>query len=113
MRLLSKARGGWRDEYARLHYHAPCVESEVHAGVLVDEVLHVSFSADGRYFATSSKDATVKVWRVGPPAGVRWSYDMGPHDWQYTQFSEFNSTSTKLLVSGVMKGERDASVRMR
>ena len=29
---------------------------------------------------------------------------MTPHDWLYTQFCEFNSTSSALLVSGVMTG---------
>ena len=104
-RLCSQRRKGWREEYIRLDYLAPCVESEAHAGVLADEVLHVCFSPDGQHFATSSKDATVKVWAVGPPAFVRWEYDMAPYHWQYTQFCEFNCSSTMLLVSGVMKGK--------
>ena len=59
----------WRDEYVRLECETPCVESEVHADVQKDEVLHVSFSPNGRYFATSSKDATVKVGRIYPGGG--------------------------------------------
>ena len=35
---------------------------------------------------------------------MKWNYDMTPHDWLYTQFCEFNSTSSALLVSGVMTG---------
>ena len=60
-RLCDEERQGWREEYIRLDYHLPSVESEVHSGVFTDEVLHVCFSSDGEHFATASKDATVKV----------------------------------------------------
>ena len=59
--LSPSERRGWREEYIRLHDRSPRVESEVHAGILTDEVLHVCFSPDGRFFSTSSKDTSVKV----------------------------------------------------
>lgn len=51
----------WREEYKRLFYNSPVVESEVLTNHL-DEVLHVSFSHNGEMFATTSKDATIKVY---------------------------------------------------
>ncbi len=59
---IPKAPGklSWINEFKRLYYHTPKVESEVlheHR----DQVLHVSFSHDGDLFATSSKDGFVKV----------------------------------------------------
>lgn len=60
MPQLSAGQSSWRQEYKRLYYHSPCIESEAlleHT----DEVWHVSFSHDGHRFATSSKDGTIKV----------------------------------------------------
>ena len=47
-------------EFKRLYYHIPVIESEVFHEHK-DQVLHVSFSHNGKYFATSSKDGFVKV----------------------------------------------------
>lgn len=50
----------WYEEFKRLFYHIPIVQTEnlqVHA----DQVLHVSFSHNGKYFATCSKDGYVIV----------------------------------------------------
>lgn len=50
----------WYGEFKRLYYHIPIVQTEnlqVHA----DQVLHVSFSHNGKYFATCSKDGYVIV----------------------------------------------------
>lgn len=52
----------WVDEFQRLCYHSPTVQTET----LTDhtnQVLHVSFSHNGRYFATCSKDGYVLVIR--------------------------------------------------
>lgn len=50
----------WYEEYKRLTYHAPLVETEVlksHTAA----VLHVTFSHDGKYFVTCSSDGFVLV----------------------------------------------------
>lgn len=61
-RTISMAPGkySWIQEYKRLLYHTPSVESEEikqHA----DQVLHVSFAHNGKMFATCSKDGFIRV----------------------------------------------------
>lgn len=94
----------WKDEYVRLCDNVPIVLTEV----LTDhsnQVLHVSFSNNGKMFATTSKDGFVKVWNSQEhPVSVKYEYDMKKLCWRYTQFSQFNSTDTLLLVSGVHFG---------
>lgn len=50
----------WREEFKRLKWYVPVEEVEVIKGHR-DEVLHVSFSHDGKSFASCSKDGFVKV----------------------------------------------------
>lgn len=50
----------WFDEFQRLCYHVPTVQTETLTDHM-NQVLHVSFSHDGRYFATCSKDGYVLV----------------------------------------------------
>lgn len=50
----------WKGEYMRLFYHTPRIESEVLKDHK-DQVLHVSYSHDGKLFATTSKDGYIKV----------------------------------------------------
>ena len=61
-RLVTLAAGkqSWVEEYKRLLYHVPTVEIEV-VKKHTDEVLHVSFSNNGKMFTTTSKDGFVKV----------------------------------------------------
>jgi F-box and WD-40 domain protein 5 len=73
------------------------------------QVLHVSFSNNGKMFATTSKDAYVKVWKSDHPAKLKYEFDMKALSWQYTQFSQFNSTDTLLLVSGIHFGTINAT----
>ena len=57
---MAPGKYSWIQEYKRLLYHTPCVESEVlkqHG----DQVLHVSFSHNGKMFATCSKDGFIRV----------------------------------------------------
>ena len=56
----SSCCGSWHEEYKRLYDQSPVVESEVISSH-TDQVLHVSFSHDGRLFATTSKDGFIKV----------------------------------------------------
>ncbi|XP_046377978.1 F-box/WD repeat-containing protein 5-like [Haliotis rufescens] len=97
----------WRNEYKRLYYYAPLVWSETlteHS----DEVLHVSFAHNGSLFATTSKDCSVKVWQVGYPTRLKYSYDFrAGYKWDFTQFSCFNEADTMLLVSSVKSTEMD------
>lgn len=61
-RLIPMAPGqsSWLNEYKRLHFHTPAIESET-IRQHTDQVLHVSFSHNGKMFATSSKDGYIKV----------------------------------------------------
>ncbi|KAG0717842.1 F-box/WD repeat-containing protein 5 [Chionoecetes opilio] len=90
-------------EYKRLVEGTAVVETQEiteHA----HQVLHVSFSHKGDMFATSSKDGHIIVWTSSHPAQIKYYKDMKIHSWKYTQFSQFNSSDTLLLVSGVHFG---------
>lgn len=57
---MAPGKHSWIQEYRRLLYHTPSVESEIlkqHA----DQVLHVSFAHNGKMFATCSKDGFIRV----------------------------------------------------
>lgn len=93
----------WLGEFKRLAYHTPLIETEVlkeHS----HQVLHVSFSHNGKMFATCSKDGYIRVWQSQYPVTIEYSHDMKTFRWKYTQFSQFNCTDTLLLVSGVHFG---------
>lgn len=98
----------WQQEFKRLWYHSPSVESEVlreHR----DQVLHVSFAHNGQFFATTSKDGFIKVWNSTYPCSLKYEADMKEYTWKYTQFSQFNNNDTLLLVSGVHFGAQTTS----
>ncbi|CAH1113862.1 unnamed protein product, partial [Psylliodes chrysocephalus] len=93
----------WYEEFNRLSYHIPVVQTEIlleHS----DQVLHVSFSHNGKYFATCSKDGYVILWRSKYPAKIKYIRNMKHFKWKYTQNSQFNESDTLLLVSGVHFG---------
>uniref|UniRef100_A0A182SSB3 F-box domain-containing protein n=1 Tax=Anopheles maculatus TaxID=74869 RepID=A0A182SSB3_9DIPT len=100
---LKRGAESWRAEYRRLTNNVPMVMTDVltfHS----HQVLHVSFSHNGKMFATCSKDGFVIVWNSAYPTTIRDSYDMRKLSWKYTQFSQFNQSDTLLLVSGVHFG---------
>lgn len=73
------------------------------------QVLHVSFSHSGKYFATTSKDGFIIVWNSHFPSSVKYEYDMKTLSWKYTQYSQFNKSDTLLLVSGVHFGSSNST----
>lgn len=93
----------WYNEFKRLCYNIPIVETEV-LTEHYHQVLHVSFSHNGKYFATCSKDGSVLVWNSDYPASIKYHRDMTAFSWKYTQYSQFNESDTLLLVSGVHFG---------
>lgn len=101
-RLVARAneKDSWKQEYIRLQYNIPRVQSEIlteHS----DKVLHVSYSHNGKMFATSSVDGSIKLWNSDYPATIRCSHNMKQHKWVYVHHSKFNRDDTHLLVSGV------------
>ena len=53
---------------------------------------------------------TIQVWKTGPPVSQKYNRAMKElFRWQYTQFSQFNTTDTLLLVSGVHFGPNSTS----
>ncbi|KAL1491654.1 hypothetical protein ABEB36_012218 [Hypothenemus hampei] len=93
----------WYEEFKRLCYKIPVVQTET----LTEhnhQVLHVSFSHNGRYFSTCSKDGYVTIWNSNYPASVKYSKNMKHFKWKYAQYSQFNETDTLILVSGVYFG---------
>ncbi|XP_021340854.1 F-box/WD repeat-containing protein 5-like [Mizuhopecten yessoensis] len=105
---IAPGRTSWLQEYKRLYYRTPVIESEVirqHS----DQVLHVSFSHHGKMFATCSKDGYIRVWNALYPVTLKYKEDMKMLTWKYTQFSQFNESDTLLLVSGVHFGANSTS----
>ncbi|XP_053673394.1 F-box/WD repeat-containing protein 5 [Anopheles nili] len=100
---LKRGAESWRAEYRRLTNNVPMVMTDVLTSHS-HQVLHVSFSHNGKMFATCSKDGFVIVWNSAYPSTIRDSYDMRQLSWKYTQFSQFNQSDTLLLVSGVHFG---------
>ncbi|XP_063242847.1 F-box/WD repeat-containing protein 5 isoform X2 [Bacillus rossius redtenbacheri] len=100
---IAPGRSSWFHEYKRLHHEIPLVQTEdlrEHS----HQVLHVSFSHNGKMFATCSKDGYILVWNASYPASMKYHHDMKAFSWKYTQFSQFNESDTLLLVSGVHFG---------
>ncbi|XP_066142141.1 F-box/WD repeat-containing protein 5 [Euwallacea fornicatus] len=93
----------WYGEFKRLCSEIPIVQTETLCEH-THQVLHVSFSHNGKYFSTCSKDGYVYVWNSGYPASIKYSNNMKKFKWKYTQYSQFNETDTLLLVSGVHFG---------
>uniref|UniRef100_A0A6P7H3C8 F-box/WD repeat-containing protein 5 n=1 Tax=Diabrotica virgifera virgifera TaxID=50390 RepID=A0A6P7H3C8_DIAVI len=91
------------EEFKRLSYNIPVVHTET-LSYHNDQVLHVSFSHNGKYFATCSKDGYVILWRSKYPAKKKYIRNMKHFKWKYTQYSQFNESDTLLLVSGVHFG---------
>ncbi|XP_076683454.1 F-box and WD repeat domain containing 5 [Andrena cerasifolii] len=100
---IKPGKSSWLEEFKRLTYHIPLVETEV-LKAHSHQVLHVSFSHNGKMFATCSKDAYIFVWDSQYPVGIKYLRDMKTFNWKYTQYSQFNSSDTLLLVSGVHFG---------
>jgi len=51
-------------------------------------------------------DCTVlQVWKCCSPVELWCEADMKVHLWKYTQFAQFNTSDTMLLVSGVHPGD--------
>nr|XP_029714142.1 F-box/WD repeat-containing protein 5-like isoform X1 [Aedes albopictus] len=100
---LKPGAESWRSEFKRLTDNVPMVMTDVLTNHS-HQVLHVSFSHNGKMFATCSKDGFVIVWNSAYPSTIRDSYDMRKLSWKYTQFSQFNQSDTLLLVSGVHFG---------
>ncbi|XP_029047820.1 F-box/WD repeat-containing protein 5 isoform X1 [Osmia bicornis bicornis] len=100
---IMPGKTSWLGEFKRLTYRIPLLETEVlkeHS----HQVLHVSFSHNGKMFATCSKDGYIFVWESQYPVTLKYHHDMKTFSWKYTQFSQFNSSDTLLLVSGVRFG---------
>ncbi|XP_009469780.1 PREDICTED: F-box/WD repeat-containing protein 5 [Nipponia nippon] len=98
----------WYDEFQRLYDTIPCVEVQA-LTEHNDQVLHLSFSHSGCLFASCSKDCTVKIWSNELDISLQHSSNMRPYNWSYTQFSQFNSDDSLLLVSGVFVGPHNSS----
>ncbi|XP_016843564.1 F-box/WD repeat-containing protein 5 [Nasonia vitripennis] len=100
---IMPGKTSWLGEFKRLAYHIPLLETETlreHS----HQVLHVSFSHNGKMFATCSKDGYILVWNSQYPVAIKYYHDMKTFSWKYTQFSQFNCSDTLLLVSGVHFG---------
>lgn len=93
---LAPGKQSWVQEYKRLLYHTPFVESEV-IKEHTDEVLHVSFSHNGKMFATASEDGFIMVWTTGYPTCLKCKTDLESVFEGYPRL-QFNYNDTRLLV---------------
>ncbi|KAK0079891.1 hypothetical protein PV325_000658, partial [Microctonus aethiopoides] len=72
---IMPGKTSWLGEFKRLTYHTPLLETEVlkeHS----HQVLHVSFSHNGKMFATCSKDGYIFVWDSQYPVTIKYHHDM-------------------------------------
>ena len=69
-----------------------------------DEVLHVTFSHDGKQISSCSKDHHILIWNGSEEGHFTEHYrlDMAHYGWMHTWASQYNRSDTKLLVSGVV-----------
>lgn len=56
------------------------------------------------YLCNKSWNNLLQVWNSDYPVSIKYRHDMKIFSWKYTQFSQFNSSDTLLLVSGVRFG---------
>merc|ERR1719458_1709318 len=71
--------------------------------VHIDEVIHISFSNDGKYFVACSKDMSFSVWQLqqdGTFLDVH-RQDMSSFNWLQAFSSRFSPGDTRLLICGV------------
>ncbi len=114
------AETNWRSEYERLTDAVPRMESQV-LEAHCDEVLHVSFSHDGRQIASCSKvrkielfssgitffffqDNRVIVWNHDPVRGRfsrHYTRPMSSLSWRHTWAAQYSPADTRLMVAGV------------
>lgn len=103
---LASCSSSWLQEFQRLYSETPLIETQILESH-EDEVLHVTFSHNGKLFASSSKDCFAIVWEViDGQAKVKRSLDFRKYRWEYVQFCEFSKNDTLLLVSGINKRRR-------
>ncbi|XP_045472251.1 F-box/WD repeat-containing protein 5 [Harmonia axyridis] len=93
----------WYQEFKRLHYNIPVIQTEV-IREHFDQVLHITFSHNGQYFVTCSRDCIVMIWSSSYPAELKDSLDMTSFNWRCAHYSEFNESDSLLLVSGIVMG---------
>ena len=93
----------WFEEFKWIHLNTPVLENQV-LKLHTDEVLHVSFSNNGKMLASSSKDCKVILWRMND----RYRFceedvcvvNFAEESWDCVLFTEFNKNDTLLMVSG-------------
>ena len=73
-----------------------------------DEVLHLTFSHDGKDLASCSKDHSMKIWREAENGqfSLAQSVDMLDYDWLNTWAVYYNQNDDKLLIGGVLDSIR-------
>ncbi|XP_065551602.1 F-box/WD repeat-containing protein 5 isoform X2 [Lathamus discolor] len=75
----------WYEEFQRLYDTIPCVEVQ------------------------ALKEHNDQIWSNELDISLQHSSNMRPYNWSYTQFSQFNSDDSLLLVSGVFVGPHNSS----
>ena len=93
----------WKSELKRLMHLCPqgnnCVElAESPHG---EEITHVAFSSDGKYFATCGLDSHVVLWDTESLKMIAYE-DLSKFGWQAAQYCEFNPEASMLMVSGIL-----------
>lgn len=103
---LASFSSSWLQEFRRLYSETPSIETQI-LDNHNDEVLHVTFSHNGKLFASSSKDCFAIIWEiVDGKAKVKRSLDFRQYRWEYVQFCEFSKDDALLLVSGINERRR-------
>ena len=96
----------WKSELRRILWTIPCPEIKFDPlkNPHSEEILHVCFSSDARYFATCGRDSIIALWDAQRCKIIDYEH-LRPYGWQSAQQCEFNPEASMLMVSGVLMGD--------
>ena len=102
VKTIRDESSSWQAEYQRLCRRVPNIHWQTlkqHS----NEVLHVRFSHSGDQLVSCSKDNRFIVWTLNIDLfSPHFVQDMTMYEWRHTWASQFNSTDSLLMVSGVV-----------
>ena len=94
----------YKNIYKKLVTETPSVSTHILKDCK-DEVLHVSFSPDGKFLAVCAKDAIFRIYSGSHPYELLFKNNMSKNaqtrNWEWCQAAHFSPESDMVMVSGV------------
>ena len=95
----------WKSEVKRLLYEIPNSENcQELKSPHCEEITHVCFSSDGKYFVTCGRDSFVVLWNAKTGKVIDYE-DLTTFGWQAAMYCSFNPECSMLMVSGILHGD--------